>query len=169
MESTKCTFLSYYSLYKSHNKPIWINKITLLYPEHKMGWEKFRVKVTRCLRTINALGFYFLHKSPADKAAREEDVLFFLASPVALSALCASSIFLQMWSPLLSNQGDMMAQRKILHLELILLHLHGCKLSFTANEEEYIFFAASEIPSGTSRQAWGELNFLSSVGVQGRI
>ena len=112
MESTKCAFLNYCSLYKSRNKPIWINKITLLYLEYKMGCEKFRVKVTRCIRTINASGFYFLHKYAADKAARDENMLFVLAFPVAISPLRASSIFLQMWSPLLSNQGDMMSQRK---------------------------------------------------------
>lgn len=77
MESTKCVFLNYYSLYKSHNKPIWIKQITLLYPEYKMGCEKFTVIVTKHIRTINA-SCSFLHKNTGIKAARDEHMLFFL-------------------------------------------------------------------------------------------
>lgn len=132
VESRNYAFLNYYFLHKSHDKPIWINKITSLYLENKMGCKKFRVKVTRCIRTINASGFYFLHKCPADEPARDKNMLSFQAFPVVLSR-CASSIFLQVWSPLLSNQRDMMAQDGNPHLELILLHLHSCKLSFTVN------------------------------------
>lgn len=56
VESTMSAFLNYYSLYKSHKKPIWINETTLLYLEYKMRC-KFRVEVTRRMRTIHLSGF----------------------------------------------------------------------------------------------------------------